>query len=156
MRTQAADIGLAIIGGGRVGLFRGEVANRHPAVKWIGLAEKNPNRAGEVANDLILKDKVALMLTAGLSALVGFYLWWTGRKLDDRPEDDPLAPVEAAEGEYGFFSPHSWWPLPLAASAATIFLGLAVGWWLVIIGVGFGALATVGWVFEYFRGENAV
>jgi len=99
---------------------------------------------------------VALMLTAGLSALVGFYLWWTGRKLDDRPEDDPLAPVEAAEGEYGFFSPHSWWPLPLAASAAMIFLGLAVGWWLVIIGVGFGALATVGWVFEYFRGENAV
>ena len=26
-----------------------EVASRHPAVKWIGLAEKNPNRAGEVA-----------------------------------------------------------------------------------------------------------
>src|SRR5205814_6540001 len=49
MRPQAADIGLAIIGGGRVGLFRGEVANRHPAVKWIGLAEKNPTRAGEVA-----------------------------------------------------------------------------------------------------------
>src|SRR3972149_2991350 len=49
MRTQAADIGLAVIGGGRVGLFRGEVANHHPAVKWIGLAEKNPNRAGEVA-----------------------------------------------------------------------------------------------------------
>src|SRR5258706_11746431 len=49
MRTQAADIGLAIIGGGRVGLFRGGVANRHPAVKWIGLAEKNPNRAGDVA-----------------------------------------------------------------------------------------------------------
>src|SRR4051794_8408097 len=49
MRTEAKEIGLAIIGGGRVGLFRGEVANRHPAVKWIGLAEKNPNRAGEVA-----------------------------------------------------------------------------------------------------------
>ena len=48
MRTPSKDIGLAIIGGGRVGLFRGEVANRHPAVKWIGLAEKNPNRAGEV------------------------------------------------------------------------------------------------------------
>ena len=49
MRSQAKDVGLAIIGGGRVGLFRGEVANRHPAVKWIGLAEKNPNRLGEVA-----------------------------------------------------------------------------------------------------------
>ena len=50
MRPPAKDIGLAIVGGGRVGLFRGEVANRHPAVKWIGLAEKNPNRAGEVAS----------------------------------------------------------------------------------------------------------
>ena len=49
MRPQAKDLGVAIIGGGRVGLFRGEVANRHPAVKWVGLAEKNPNRAGEVA-----------------------------------------------------------------------------------------------------------
>src|ERR1043165_7232282 len=49
MRPQPKELGVAIIGGGRVGLFRGEVANRHPAVKWIGLAEKNPNRAGEVA-----------------------------------------------------------------------------------------------------------
>ena len=38
-----------IYGGGRVGLFRGDVAARHPSVEWIGLAEKNPNRAGEVA-----------------------------------------------------------------------------------------------------------
>ena len=28
-------------------------------------SQSNPNRAGEVANDLILKDKVALVLTAG-------------------------------------------------------------------------------------------
>ena len=49
MKKSAKGVGLAIVGGGRVGLFRGEVANRHPAVEWIGLAEKNPNRAGEVA-----------------------------------------------------------------------------------------------------------
>ena len=48
MKKSAKGLGLAIIGGGRVGLFRGEVAARHPAVEWIGLAEKNPNRAGEV------------------------------------------------------------------------------------------------------------
>ena len=48
MKASAKGVGLAIIGGGRVGLFRGEVAARHPAVQWIGLAEKNPNRAGEV------------------------------------------------------------------------------------------------------------
>jgi hypothetical protein len=97
-----------------------------------------------------------LFLAAGLSALVGFYLWWTSRKLDDRPEDDPTAPISAAEGEYGFFSPHSWWPLPLAAGAALMFLGLAVGWWLVIIGTVVGGMALIGWTFEYFRGENAV
>jgi len=97
-----------------------------------------------------------LLLCAGLSALIGFYLWWTGRKLDPRPEDDPLALISVAEGEYGFFSPHSWWPLALAAAAAVVFLGLAVGWWLFIIGVALATLATIGWTFEYFRGENAV
>ena len=38
-------IGLAIIGGGRVGLIRGEVAARHPQVDFIGLAELKSDRA---------------------------------------------------------------------------------------------------------------
>ena len=42
---SAKGIGLAIVGAGRVGLFRGEVAARHMAVEWIGIAEKNPARA---------------------------------------------------------------------------------------------------------------
>src|ERR1700724_4257061 len=46
---RTSGIGLAIVGAGRVGLFRGEVAARHPAVEWIGIAEKNPNRGGSVA-----------------------------------------------------------------------------------------------------------
>ena len=49
MKKSAKGIGLAIIGGGRVGLFRGEVARLHPAVDWIGVAELNPNRGGSVA-----------------------------------------------------------------------------------------------------------
>ncbi len=50
MKKSAKGLGLAIVGGGRVGLFRGEVAARHPAVEWIGIAEKNENRAGDVAH----------------------------------------------------------------------------------------------------------
>jgi predicted dehydrogenase len=46
---EAKRIGLAIVGAGRVGLFRGEVAMRHPQVGWIGIAEKNPDRARLVA-----------------------------------------------------------------------------------------------------------
>jgi predicted dehydrogenase len=52
MRQQAKGIGLAIVGAGRVGLFRGEVAARHPAVQWIGIAEKNHNRGLYVAEKI--------------------------------------------------------------------------------------------------------
>src|SRR5690242_17427913 len=52
MRRGARGIGLAIVGAGRVGLFRGEVAARHPAVQWIGIAEKNHNRGLHVAEKI--------------------------------------------------------------------------------------------------------
>jgi myo-inositol 2-dehydrogenase / D-chiro-inositol 1-dehydrogenase len=60
MRRQAKGVGLAIIGAGRVGLFRGEVAARHPAVQWIGIAEKNHNRglyvAEKIGADFVTQD----------------------------------------------------------------------------------------------------
>src|ERR1700737_3715648 len=49
MRGKPKRIGLAIIGAGRVGLFRAQVAARHGAVDWIGIAENIPARGGEVA-----------------------------------------------------------------------------------------------------------
>src|SRR5215218_2388395 len=52
MRKSAKGVGLAIVGAGRVGLFRGEVAARHPAVEWIGIAEKNPERGKLVAEQI--------------------------------------------------------------------------------------------------------
>jgi myo-inositol 2-dehydrogenase / D-chiro-inositol 1-dehydrogenase len=48
VKKSPKRIGLAIVGGGRVGLFRGEVAARHPQVDFIGLAETRPERALEV------------------------------------------------------------------------------------------------------------
>ena len=93
-----------------------------------------------------------LFLCTGLSALIGFYLWWTGRKLDPRPEDDPWAAISAAEGEYGFFSPHSWWPLFTAASVALVALGVVFAWWLAILGMMFVILTAFGFVLEYYRG----
>src|ERR1700688_1924166 len=52
IKKTAKRIGLAIIGAGRVGLFRGEVAARHPQDDWIGLAETKPVRANEVAQKI--------------------------------------------------------------------------------------------------------
>ncbi len=99
---------------------------------------------------------VGLYLCTGLCAMIAGFLWWTGRKLDERPEDNLEGEISDLDGEYGFFSPHSWWPLAVAAAAAIVFLGLAVGWWLVFIGAPLVALATTGWVFEYFRGNTAI
>ncbi len=43
----------------------------------------------------------------------------------------------------------------LAAGAASVFLGLAVGIWIAIIGGGLAIIALVGWTYEYYRGYFA-
>lgn len=98
---------------------------------------------------------VALLLLALMSAMIGLYVRATAKKLDMSPSDIPDAQIADAAGDYGFFSPYSWWPLYLGASALMLFLGLALGWWLFVVGAFFGALALVGWAFEYFTGDFA-
>jgi myo-inositol 2-dehydrogenase/D-chiro-inositol 1-dehydrogenase len=44
LRKQPRRIGLAIVGAGRVGLFRGEAAARHPMVDFIGVADLKQER----------------------------------------------------------------------------------------------------------------
>ena len=97
----------------------------------------------------------ALAFTGFMTALVAFYSLYTARRLDNRPEDDQMAEQEEADPDYGFFSPHSWWPLPLGASAMMIALGLIFATWLMIAGVVFLVLSTIGLVFEYYRGPFA-
>lgn len=97
----------------------------------------------------------ALTLTFGLGALVSFYLLATSRKVHPRPEDRQDGEIEELTGEYGFFSPYSWWPLACAASAAVVFSGLVFGWWLFLIGAAMAVIAVNGMVYEYYRGEHA-
>ena len=74
MRRSAKGIGLAIVGAGRVGLIRGEVAARHPAVEWIGLAEKNPERGKFVAErigaDFVTTDHRELLRRSEVTASI--------------------------------------------------------------------------------------
>ena len=53
----------------------------------------------------------------------------------------------------GFFSPHSWWPFWLGLAGAVAFLGIAIGWWLFLIGMAAVLFASIGFVFEYYRGH---
>ena len=98
---------------------------------------------------------LALFLTAGMSAMIAFYIGFTGKRIGPRPEDRLDAEIHEGSGEQGFFSPWSWWPLLLGLSAAGGFLGMAVGWWVLYISAGLSLIALVGWVFEYSRGAHA-
>jgi drug/metabolite transporter (DMT)-like permease len=95
----------------------------------------------------------ALALSVALALLVGFYTLFTGRRLPPRPEDNPEGEIVEGTGEVGFFSPHSWWPLFLGLAAAVLALGVAFGWWLVLIGLMLVVFTSIGFVFEYYRGH---
>jgi hypothetical protein len=97
----------------------------------------------------------ALALTGGLAFLVAFYLLFTGKRVGTRPEDDPEGNIEDAEPDYGFFSPHSWWPIVVAFATMIVCFGLIFAVWLLILGVVLLLLALIGFVFEYYVGEFA-
>ena len=98
----------------------------------------------------------ALVLSGGLTGLIGGFFWFVSRRIDARPEDRKDAEIADGAGELGFFSPSSYWPFALALSAATMGLALAFWYsWLIIIG-GVALLITIGGLlFEYYVGQNA-
>lgn len=99
---------------------------------------------------------VALLLTGLMTSLIAFYLLFTARRIGPRPEDRKDGEIADADPDFGFFSPHSWWPLPVAFSAATVAVGLVFAAWLVAFGVLMLVLSMVGLVFEYYRGEHGI
>ncbi|MCU1657646.1 MAG: cytochrome-c oxidase [Pseudonocardiales bacterium] len=95
----------------------------------------------------------ALILSGGLLGISGSFFWFVSRRIDARPEDRGDAEIAEAAGDFGFFSPGSYWPIGIAAAAAVTGFGLAFfQMWLVIIGV-IAILFTVGGLlFEYYIG----
>ena len=99
---------------------------------------------------------VGLTLSAALAFFVQFYLRLTRKTLGGvMPEDRPDADIDDGDAEQGFFSPWSWWPFVLAFSLALVFLGLAVGVWIALIGAPLVVISVVGWQFEYYRNNFA-
>jgi hypothetical protein len=91
-----------------------------------------------------------LLLSGCLAGMVGFYVWFTQKRIGvTLPEDNATAEISDGAGELGFYSPHSWWPLPVALGACTMGLGLIIGWWLALIGLGALVISVIGMVTEY-------
>lgn len=99
---------------------------------------------------------VALVFVAIMAAFIAFYLDRVYKAQGgELPEDVLTADIDDGDPELGHYSPWSWWPIVLAASASFGMIGLAVGSWLMPIGIGLFAVAIVGWVYEYYRGYFA-
>ena len=97
-----------------------------------------------------------MLLSACLAGMVGFYVWFTQKRIGvTLPEDNLTAEIADGAGELGFYSPHSWWPLPVALSACVFALGLIIGWWLSLIGLGALVISIIGMVTEYEKPEIA-
>jgi|SRR5690606_11048629 len=99
---------------------------------------------------------IALLFGAFMGAMIAIYLRKTHKAQGgELPEDVLTADIDDGDPELGEFSPWSWWPIVLAGAAALFLLGLAVGQFLLPIGLAAFAVAIVGWVYEYYRGHFA-
>ncbi len=91
-----------------------------------------------------------MLLAAALAGMVGFYVWFTQRRIGQiLPEDNMTALISDGAGDLGFYSPHSWWPLPVALSMCALTLSLIIGWWLTVISLGALVISIIGMVTEY-------
>jgi len=99
---------------------------------------------------------VALLFTGFMATMIAFYVHRVHRAQGGAlPEDVLTADIDDGDPEMGEFSPWSWWPLVLAFAASLFIIGLAVGHFLLPIGLGVFVVAIVGWVYEYYRGYFA-
>ena len=97
-----------------------------------------------------------MLLSSFLAGMVGFYLWFTQRRIGTvLPEDNVTAEISDGAGELGFYSPHSWWPLPVALSMCVAGMGLLIGWWLTLIGFSVLVISIIGMVTEYEKPTSA-
>jgi len=106
-------------------------------------------------SDLEPVGMAGLVLSGGLSVIVGGFFWFVSRRIDPRPEDRKDADIADGAGELGFFSPGSYWPVGIAASVGLAAISLAFFYvWLMLIAVA-GILFTVGGLlFEYYSRAN--
>lgn len=97
------------------------------------------------------------LIAVGLmSFMLAVYLWLVDRNTGGvLPEDKLDGEIVESAGEYGHFSPWSWWPLLLGTGCALAFTALALGWWILGLAVPVAVLGLLGLIFEHSRGDHA-
>jgi hypothetical protein len=116
-------------------------------VYWFISADQN--RVPEITGT------VALILTTFLCLMIWVYLLLVAGRMVPRPEDSKTGEIAEGAGELGFFPPQSKWPLFLSLTFIPVVLAPIYGWWLLLIGFGFGFVTLTGLLYEFYRGDHA-
>lgn len=98
---------------------------------------------------------VAFFLMFAFTAFLAFYFGFEEKPFRKKPlpEDRENAEIDEADGELGWFSPHSMWPFVCAAGVAASFASIAFGWWPIFWFAPFAIIGLLGWMFQYYRGK---
>ena len=72
------------------------------------------------ANGVEWAGTTAMVMTTGLTLIIGTFFRFVARRLDIRPEDYEDAEIADGAGDLGFYSPHSWWPIFVALAAGVL------------------------------------
>ena len=98
----------------------------------------------------------ALLCVAIMFFMLSVYFWLMARSAGALlPEDREDGEIIEMSGDYGAFSPWSWWPLLLGIGCALFFTSLAVGYWIIMLAVPVVLLGLIGLIFEHSRGDHA-
>ncbi|MEX5302713.1 cytochrome c oxidase subunit 4 [Kocuria sabuli] len=97
-----------------------------------------------------------LLGVGAMSFMLAVYLWLVDRNTGGvLPEDKLDGEIVESAGEYGHFSPWSWWPLLLGVGCALAFISMAIDWWILMLAAPVALMGLVGLIFEHSRGEHA-
>lgn len=97
----------------------------------------------------------AILATAVMCLFLWCFLSFTYKKHPDMPNENLDGEIADAAGDYGFYSPWSWWPIFIGLTCTVLVVGLAIDWWIVLLALPLAIVAVIGWVYEYSRGDHA-
>lgn len=91
----------------------------------------------------------ALIVAAGMGAVVSFFCTVQYRRRGTRPQDRKDAEIADGAGPVEFFPDESHWPIVTALGFALAATGVVFGLWLFLIGFGVLVAGVLGMVFQY-------
>ncbi len=73
-RTENKEVGVAVVGSGRIGTLRANMASRHPSVRFLAVSDIDAERAGllgkAVGADLVSSDNETIISHPDVNAVV--------------------------------------------------------------------------------------